>query len=49
MMPATATMPVSTSVLSSCTRPLPPEMEDRHRIQPVMLVPRMAPMMTPMA
>ena len=49
MMPTTATMPVSTSVLSSCTTPLPPSREDRHRIHPVTLVPSMAPMITPMA
>ena len=49
MMPTTATMPVSTSVLSSCTTPLPPSRDDRHRIHPVTLVPSMAPMITPMA
>ena len=49
IMPITATTPVSTSVLSSCTTPLPPSSEDRHRIHPVTLVPTMAPIMTPMA
>ena len=49
MMPMTATTPVMTSVLNSCTTPLPPSRDDRHKIQPVTLVPKIAPMMTPMA
>ena len=49
MMPTMATTPVRVAVLKSSTQPLPPERSDRHRIHPVMLVPRMAPMTTPMA
>ena len=48
-MPTMANMPVSVAVDSRSTQPLPPEMLFRHRIHPVTLVPRIAPMMTPMA
>ena len=44
-----ASSPVSVAVDSRSTQPLPPDRLFRHRIQPVTLVPRMAPMMTPMA
>ena len=47
--PTTATIPVRVAVLSRSTQPLPPEMSDRQRIHPVMLVPKMAPITTPMA
>lgn len=49
MMPITAMIPVSVAVLSSCTQPLPPERSDRQMIQPVTLVPRIAPSTMPMA
>ena len=49
MMPITAMMPVSVAVLSNCTQPLPPERSDRQMIQPVTLVPRIAPSTMPMA
>ena len=48
-MPTMATIPVMVAVLKSSTQPLPPERSDRHRIHPVTLVPRIAPMTTPMA
>lgn len=44
-----ANSPVSVAVDSRSTQPLPPDRLFRHSIQPVTLVPRMAPMMTPMA
>ena len=47
-MPTTATTPVSVSVDSSDTQP-EPLMSDRQRIQPVTLVPRMAPSTMPIA
>ena len=49
MMPITATTPVRVAVESRDTQPEPPSRADRQMIQPVTLVPRMAPMMMPMA
>lgn len=49
MMPMTATMPVRVEVDSRETQPEPPSREDRQMIQPVTLVPRIAPMTMPMA
>ena len=48
-MPTMANRPVSVAVDNRSTQPLPPERLFRHRIQPVTLVPKIAPMMTPMA
>ena len=47
--PTTATNPVSVEVDRNCTHPAPPLREDSARTQPVILVPRMAPRMIPMA
>ena len=49
IMPITATTPVRVAVESRDTQPEPPSRADRQMIQPVTLVPRMAPMMMPMA
>ena len=43
-MPATEIMPVSVAVENRSTQPPPPPRSERQMIQPVMLVPRMAPM-----
>ena len=49
MMPTTATIPVRVEVDSRDTQPEPPSRAERHIIQPVTLVPKMAPRMMPMA
>ena len=49
MMPTTATTPVRVAVDRRETQPEPPSSAERQMIQPVTLVPRIAPMTMPMA
>jgi len=49
IIPMIATIAEIVAVDSSCAIPFEPSMYDRHKIQPVTLVPMLAPMMIPIA